>query len=299
MKNLFYLFLAVTIFSCSDDDSSDTNDNNAINPSLEKRISQMGIHDIQTCSSRVYGDSIKFTYANNKLSSALARTYEFNCYENDWEYADYDRWNEVNLEYTENYLIINYVGTIALECPLDSDGNITSVPQRQSDGYRGWDFEYSNGYLTKATQNEYLDDYDIIDTLNWDNDNLTSIDRSYTTNSLSQYQDNSTIIFQYSNQLNKSELFPAGAYVLNRTYNILFSHCGRTSKNLPSQAFIQYYNQNGLTSNKKYEYDYILDDDGYVRFLTITRTEISYDSWDDTYSDPVENIWTLEFEYTN
>ena len=28
MKNFIYLFLAVTIFSCSDDDSSDTNDNN-------------------------------------------------------------------------------------------------------------------------------------------------------------------------------------------------------------------------------------------------------------------------------
>ena len=68
MKNILYLFLAVTMFACSDDDSSDTNDNNATNPSLEKRISQMGIHDIQTCSSRVNGDSIKFTYANNKLS---------------------------------------------------------------------------------------------------------------------------------------------------------------------------------------------------------------------------------------
>ena len=100
MKNLLYLLLAVTIFACTDDDSSDTNDNNATNPSLEKRISQMGIHDIQTCSSWVKGDSIKFTYANNKLSSALARTYEFDCYENDWGYADYDRWYEINYEYT-------------------------------------------------------------------------------------------------------------------------------------------------------------------------------------------------------
>ena len=65
MKNILYLFLAFALFSCSDDDSSDTNDNNSTNPSLEKRISQMGIHDIQTCSSWVYGDSIKFTYANN------------------------------------------------------------------------------------------------------------------------------------------------------------------------------------------------------------------------------------------
>ena len=45
MKKLL-LLSALFIFSCSDDDSSDTNDNNATNPSLEKRISQMGIHDI-------------------------------------------------------------------------------------------------------------------------------------------------------------------------------------------------------------------------------------------------------------
>jgi hypothetical protein len=295
MKNILYLFLAVTMFACSDDDSSDTNDNNATNPSLEKRISQMGIHDIQTCSSRVNGDSIKFTYANNKLSSALVRTYEFNCYENDWGYADYDRWYEVNFEHTENYLIINQVGTIALECPLDNDGNITSIPQRQSDGYLGWDFEYSNGYLTKTTLNEYPNDYDVISTLNWDNDNLISIERDHQ----SQYHDSSTITFQYSDKLNKSELFVGGEYSLNDVYDILFLDCGRTSKNLPSQAFVQYYNQNGLTSSNKYEYDYILDDDGYVRFLTIARTHISYSDWDDTYSDPVENIWTLEFEYTN
>ena len=64
MKKILILS-AILIFSCSDD-SSDTNDNNATNPSLEKRISQMGIHDIQTCSSWVKGDSIKFTYANNR-----------------------------------------------------------------------------------------------------------------------------------------------------------------------------------------------------------------------------------------
>jgi len=293
MKKL-YLLSALLIFACSDDDSSDTNDNNATNPSLEKRISQMGIHDIQTCSSSVRVDSIKFTYANNKLSSALGRVVDFFCYENDWDYG-YDGLYEINYEYTENYLIINQVGTIALECPLDSDGNITSVPQRQSDGYLGWDFEYTNGYLTKTTLNEYPDDYDVISTLSWDNDNLISIERDQQ----SPFHDSSTITFQYSDKLNKSELFVGGEYSLNDVYDILFLDCGRSSKNLPSQAFVQYYNQNGLTSSNKYEYDYILDDDGYVRFLTIARTDISYNSWDDTYSDPVENIWTLEFEYTN
>ena len=295
MKKIIYLFLAVTIFACSNDDSSDTNDNNATNPSLEKRISQMGIHDIQTCSSNLYGDSLKFTYADNKLSSALVRTSRISCYENDWNYANDDVWNEVNFEYTENYLIINIVGSLALECPLDNDGNITSIPQRHNDGSLGWDFEYSNGYLTKTTLNEYPNDYDVISTLSWDNDNLISIERDQQ----SQSHDSSTITFQYSNQLNKSELFIGGEYSLNNVYGILFLHSGRSSKNLPSQAFIQYYNQNGLTSNNKYEYDYILDDDGYVRFLTITRTNINYIDWDDTYSDPVENIWTFEIEYTN
>ena len=36
MKNLFYLFLAVTMFACSDDDSSDTNDNNSNETFLER-----------------------------------------------------------------------------------------------------------------------------------------------------------------------------------------------------------------------------------------------------------------------
>ena len=36
MKNLFYLFLAVTMFACSDDDSSDTNDNNSNQTFLER-----------------------------------------------------------------------------------------------------------------------------------------------------------------------------------------------------------------------------------------------------------------------
>ena len=36
MKNLFYLFLAVALLSCSDDDSSDTNDNNSNQTFLER-----------------------------------------------------------------------------------------------------------------------------------------------------------------------------------------------------------------------------------------------------------------------
>ena len=36
MKNLLYLFLAVIMFSCSDDDSSDTNDNNSNQTFLER-----------------------------------------------------------------------------------------------------------------------------------------------------------------------------------------------------------------------------------------------------------------------
>ena len=290
MKKLL-LLSALFIFACSSDDSSDTNDDTT----TEKRISQMGIHNIQTCSSEVYGDSAKFTYANNKLSSVLARRYNFDCYQNDWNYADYDSWNEINYEYTENYLIINLVGAFVLECPLDNDGNITSIPQRQSDGSLGWDFEYSNGYLIKSTVNEYPNDYDVISTLSWDNDNLISIERD----NQSPYHDNSTGTFQYSDQLNKSELI-FGAYSSpNDVHNLLFLQFGRSVKNLPSRVFVQDYNQNGLTDSTEYEYDYIFDDDGYVRFLTITRTDIYYSEWDDTYSDPVENIWTLEFEYTN
>ena len=295
MKKLLLLTFALSLFACTDDDSSDTNDNSTTYPSLEKRISQMGIHNIQTCSSQVYGDSAKFTYANNKLSSVLSRRYNFDCYQNDWEYADYDSWDEINYEYTENYLIINLVEAFVLECPLDNDGNITSIPQRQIDGSLGWDFEYSNGYLTKTTLNEYPDDYDVISTLSWDNDNLISIERDHQ----SQYHDSSTITFQYSDQLNKSELIFGAFSLPNYVHNFLFLQYGSSSKNLPSQAFVQYYNQNGLTDSTEYDYDYILDDDGYVRFLTITRTDIYYSEWDDTYSDPVENIWTLEFEYTN
>jgi hypothetical protein len=295
--NLINIFLVITLFSCTDDDSNTTN------ASLERSISKIGIHDIQTCSyevnffNEIRGDSLKLAYTNNKLSSVLGRTYVFNCFENDWSFADHDSWSVINFEYTENYLIINQVGTIALECPINSDGYITSIPQRQSDGSLGWDFEYSNGYLTKITINEYPDDYDIISTLSWVNENLISIDLNNQHPTLGN--DNCNITYEYSDQLNKSKLFVGGLYALEDVYSILFLNCGRSSKNLPTQVFCQYYNQNGLTDSTKFEYDYILDNDGYVRFLTIKRTDINYDDWNDTYSAPSENIWTLELEYTN
>jgi len=289
MKKLL-LLSALFIFSCSSDD------NNGTNPSLEKRISQMGIHDIQICSHySVFGDSLKITYDNNKISSALGRRYEFDCYSNDWTYENNYDWDEVNFEYTENYIIVDISNYNVMEWPLDNDGNITSIPQRQSDGSMGWDFEYSNGHLTKTTLNIYPNDYDSISTLSWDNDNLTSIECV----NQSPYQDNYTIIFQYTDHLNKSELFLGGEYSLENAYDLRFLHCGTSSKNLPSEAFVQFYNQNGLTGSNKFEYQYIFDIEGYVRFLTIIKTDIYYNDWDDTYSEPEENIWTLEFEYTN
>ena len=206
--NLINIFLVITLFSCTDDDSNTTN------ASLERSISKIGIHDIQTCSyevnffNEIRGDSLKLAYTNNKLSSVLGRTYVFNCFENDWSFADYDSWSVINFEYTENYLIINQVGTIALECPINSDGYITSIPQRQSDGSLGWDFEYSNGYLTKITINEYPDNYDIISTLSWVNENLISIDLNNQNPTLGN--DNCNITYEYSDQLNKSKLFVGG-----------------------------------------------------------------------------------------
>jgi hypothetical protein len=70
MKNLLYLFLVVTIFACSDDDSSDINDNN---PSSERLIESVELYSVQQCGeiySYISGELFDILYnsQNNPIS---------------------------------------------------------------------------------------------------------------------------------------------------------------------------------------------------------------------------------------
>ena len=301
MKKLL-LLTAILFFACSSDDSSDTNDDTN-NFNSEKRIAKIGLHSIQSCFSEasIKSDSIIMNY-NNQGFSYMQRHYSRYCTSNDWNFSDYDGWADENVEIIDNNLIVDYqyladnpennYGGV-LQISLNSDGNISNIPHpSQENGSLSFSFEYDNGYVSQMVINE-IDDYSSTGYVektyvySWLDGNLQEISVSL---------DNSTdsVSYQYTDITNNARLF-SGIILRSfaEPFNPIYSNfCGRTPGKLPSA--IVYHNQNTDDYNyKSYEFDYILDNDGYVKFIVISFNYI------DSYGNGGDAQWTLEIEYTN
>ncbi|MGC6413535.1 MAG: hypothetical protein ACON5K_02420 [Bacteroidia bacterium] len=303
MKKTLFLLTAILIFACSSDDSNNDNSNN---PNSEIRISKLGLHSIQSCSSQaeIMSDSIKMNYNGQGFSSML-RQYRQYCYENDWNFADYDGWVDENVEIFDDNLILDYQYLAdnpednfggALQISLNNDGNISYIPhESQEDGYLSWSFEYNNGYVSQVVINE-IDDYSSTGfiestyTYNWLNGNLQEVNVSYNNST-------SIVSYQYTDLINNARLFSGWSALsdLAVPFNPLFSNfCGRTTEKLPS--VITYYNQantDDFNSTRIYEFDYIFDNDGYVKFIVISL------DYTNNFGESGDAQWTLEIEYTN
>lgn len=297
---------------CSGEESSNDNSDNNNNPSSEKRIYKMGIHSIQSCDDYDYiiADSLKISY-NNQGFSYLQRTFEYECNEDEWTFADYNFWSDVSVQQIGNNLITEFqyiednspsVNGNVLEMPLNSDGYITNIPfPSNEDGYLSWDFEYNSSYLSLVTITE-IDTFqpqNIISnySYNWQNGNIQSITKS--TNSEHFGQDSYT--YEYSNLLNRSKLFGYTVDYGSDCFDPLFStFCGKPPNNLPSRIIRQRNDSGnwGFSSTRVYDYDYVLDNEGYVLFvntsLNITSTQAATGIVNESTTE-----WTLELEYTN
>jgi hypothetical protein len=304
MKKLL-LLSTILIFACSSEDSSGTNGDNSNNFNSEKRIAKIGLHSIQSCSSgaRIKSDSIIMNY-NNQGFSFMQRHYSRYCYENDWNFADYDGWVDENVEIIDNNLIVDYqyladnpednFGGV-LQISLNSDGNISNIPPAsQEDGFLSWSFEYDNGYVSQMVINE-IDDYSSTGYIestyvySWLDGNLQEINVSSDNSSAS-------VSYQYTDITNNAKLF-SGIVMRSfaEPFNPLYSNfCGRTPEKLPST--ITYHNQSNtgdFNYSRTYEFDYIFDNDGYVKFIVISHNDVESNGY------VGDAQWTLEIEYTN
>ena len=303
MKKLL-LLSAILIFACSSDDSSNNDDNNT---NSEIRIAKLGLHSIQSCvgSADIVSDSIIMNY-NSQGFSFMQRHYSRDCYENDWNFLDYDGSEEMNIEIIDNNLIEDYqyvadnpednIGFVR-QISLNSDGNISYIPHAsQEDGYLSFSFEYNNGYVSQMVVNEidsfYSEGYiESIYTYNWQNGNLQEI------NSVSNNSTRS-VSYQYTDITNNAKLFSGVVYrSFSEPFNPIYSNfCGSTSEKLPSLIIYTDEENDGLWSSSStttYEFDYIFDNDGYVKFIVVSVSKIH------TNGEGGDAQWTLEFEYTN
>ena len=300
MKKLL-LLSALLIFACSSDDSSNTNDNND-NTTIEKRISKLGIHSIQSCddienySTHLMTDSLIVSYSNQDFSF-LRRTFEYDCGESEWYVEDYDFWSDVNVQRIGNNLITDWQSLsdnnssegFTDEFPLNNDGYIENIMYDNS----LLSFEYNNGYLSQINSDN------MVSIFTWQNNNLQNITQNGVVGDFEQV----TYNFDYSEILNKSNLFGGfdywGTFPENNIFDPLFGKfCGNPSSNLPTKITRQRNDTWIGSDTTTFDYEYTLDNEGYVMFITISLN-IIYNHTGENFEGEFNRQWTLEIEYTN
>ena len=106
--------------------------------------------------------------------------------------------------------------------------------------------------------------------------------------------------YQYGNLDNKLNLFSSDFMgESSRVFEPIFnSFLCKSSLKLPEIITKEFYTSSALTLKKSYQFDYVIDDDGYVSYITIFLDESSFSPIDNTEYNSFKK-WTLEFEYTN
>jgi len=292
MKKLLLLSAFLT-FACTDDDTS--NEENT-NPSNEKLIESVTFHSVQDCgeSNKLY-DVVDFvlSYTNNRITSFSQRKFDIECENNNLVFEE--SWSgEFSLEYNTSGLIINSTNSVS-ECLLNDDGFITSIPQDESVGSLGYEFIYTDGYLSYCSINEYPNQDDTEFIFSWLEGN-----RTVTRLNPSQPSNNMITTYQYGNLDNKLNLFSSDFMgESSRVFEPIFnSFLGKSSLKLPEIITKEFYSFSALTLKKSYQFDYVIDDNGYVRYITIFLDESSFSPIDNTEYNSSKK-WTLEFTYTN
>ena len=279
MKNLFYLFLAVTIFACSSDDAS--NEENT-NPSNEKLIESITFSSVQTCldySDFRYANTTNCTYnSDNLITSFKIQFYEFNCPNE----LLYEEQNSVNyIEHFDGYLISSSMGELG-QIDLNDNGYIDTINVVDGNIEFTRNIIYDNGYFSGITPENGYSGVNYI----YQNGNLIRTERIG--------DDRFETVITYTTFENKSKLFHPFFGSLIPHYPVQ-NYYGKNNTNLPLTKEINRYYEGVLSYTETEYYSYSFDNDGYVTFLEIGTFR---DSQNQNIDNSLSEV-TLEITYTN
>ena len=281
MKNILYLFLAVTIFACSSDDAS--NEENT-NPSNEKLIESVTFSSVQTCldySSFRSANTTNCIYnSDNLITSFKTQIYGLEC-PNDLLYEEQNSTNYI--EHFDGYLIASSMG-VSSQIDLNDNGYIDTFNEIDDDGniIVTRNIVYDNGYISSITPDDGSPGVNYI----YQNGNLIRTEGIG--------DDRFETVITYTTFENKSKLLhPFLGNLI--PHNPVQNYYGKNNTNLPLTIEVNRYYEGELSSTKTAYYTYSFDNEGYVTFLEIgTFLEDEYNNIDNTLTEV-----TLEITYTN
>lgn len=199
----------------------------------------------------IEGRSCYFTYENNKIITSEEHSY-----------PNLGNIVTKTYDYFDNQIIITN---------WDLQGGIDVFPIENGlfSSYENVIVEFENNKLIK---------YGRFD-LTWEGNNISLIE-----------EDGFPITLEYSNIENKTDFFSfpflwEGHLGINNNYIpwVVSGAMGISPINLPSKLII--------SEQRKYEYQYTFDDDGYPIYITETQT--------DSYEQTIVNVVTYKLTYTN
>jgi hypothetical protein len=269
MKNLLCLFLAVTMFACSDDDSSDTNDNNN-NSSTKKIISIQVVEDVDNIC--LDGSNFTFSYSGDDITSLTRNPWVSPCpntNQTSWLYGSGTM--VTNYIYSSNKIVVSsefdyYNG---YEHHFDDNGLLTTISSIYS-AYVDDDVIFQNGKLLALSGHNFV----------WLNNNLVQTSIA-----------SATISYNYSNIDNKTDFisqffYPSGDLIFGLQIPLIKKGLlGELSSKLPSSCTIS----DPAFGHINLNYEYILDDEGYPIYISVTKY----------YGGDRETKVILELTYTN
>ena len=256
------------MFSCSDDDSSDINDNN---PSSERLIESVELYSVQQCG-EIYGyiSGEFFDILYNSQNNPISFNYQWVETSCDESYP-VDNSNHL-IQYNQNSIFYNSDNLVE-EFILNDNG---FVEDRDATNYT-----YNNGVLTSAVSSTNSPDesYTVI----WENNNFIEVNYLSDDNSFWR-----TYQYNYTNYENKTKLFHP-MLIWHQPYFPLHQFFGATSQKLISE--VQWTYENGLSVKVKYNYSF--DSDGYVTYFTIGKYLLN------EQNDYLDSEITYKLTYTN
>ena len=265
MKNILYIFLAVTIFACSDDDSSDSN-----NVSNEKLIESITVIS-GNCQNT---HNLWLDYDNdNRIKSFQIQYVETNC---DGEVGSNSDIENGQLEYNENSILISFINETPFLIPIDQNGLLYDV-----------NTTFVNGYLISTNSSSFFGGNCDVTRL-WDNNNLIEANNYAQNNNCSVRK----VLLEYNENLNLIRFYWNDWHIWSGTVIELTGVFGKGSKNLLSKSTTLYDddNDNSIDREEIYNYYYQLDEDGYPSVINIITT----------YSNStIERSVTYQLTYTN
>ena len=258
MKKFILLFV-LTILSCS----SESEDSNANSNTTEKKILSIEIiEDNDLC---IEGYNYSYSYDDDNITLATGQYYLSSCISQGWTEWEYNEPFNTEYQYFSDKIVVSNFGNNVgvYEAYFDDNGHITGTSS----------IIFDNGYINKLGVFDF----------EWQDGNIIRVDNN---------QNSSSYVYTYSNISNKTSfilrpLLYSFSFIGENIPLYSYGLYGEKSSKLPiSQT--QYLNNETVVFN----YDYILDDEGYPIYININETS-------DYNNENYERDYTMKLTYTN